>query len=114
MIEILQCLKKHGGERLDSEIAKEMGMPLETVRQGVAGLAATGGGHHVQPDALREWQPDRSVAVPRVGLHPACSARSKTKADDVSQPWGVEATRRYGRLPVTCFRCDVPEDRRDA
>ncbi|MGH8700448.1 MAG: helix-turn-helix domain-containing protein [Burkholderiales bacterium] len=41
MIEILQCLKKHG-ERLDSEIAKEMGMPLATVRQRVAGLAATG------------------------------------------------------------------------
>jgi DNA-binding transcriptional ArsR family regulator len=41
MIEILQCLKKHG-ERLDSEIAKEMGMPLATVRQHVAGLAATG------------------------------------------------------------------------
>lgn len=42
MIEILQCLKKHGGERLDSEIAKEMGMPLEMVRERVAGLAATG------------------------------------------------------------------------
>lgn len=41
MIEILQCLKKHG-QRLDSEIAKETGMPLATVRQGVAGLAATG------------------------------------------------------------------------
>ena len=41
MTEILQCLKKHG-ERLDSEIAKETGMPLAMVRQGVAGLAATG------------------------------------------------------------------------
>ncbi len=41
MIEILQCLKKHG-QRLDSEIAKETGMSLATVRQGVAGLAATG------------------------------------------------------------------------
>lgn len=41
MIEILQCLKKHG-QRLDSEIAKETGMPLATVRQGVAGLAASG------------------------------------------------------------------------
>lgn len=41
MFEILQSLKKHG-ERLDSEIAKEMGMPLATVRQHVAGLAATG------------------------------------------------------------------------
>ena len=41
MIKILQCLKKHG-QRLDSEIAKEIGMPLATVRQGAASLAATG------------------------------------------------------------------------
>jgi predicted ArsR family transcriptional regulator len=39
--DILHCLKKHG-ERLDSEIAEEMGMPLGTVRQRLAGLAATG------------------------------------------------------------------------
>lgn len=42
MIEILQCLKKHG-ERFDSQIAAETGLPLETVREHVAGLAATGG-----------------------------------------------------------------------
>ena len=41
MVEILQCLKKHG-QRLDLEIAKEVGMPLATVRQRLAGLAATG------------------------------------------------------------------------
>jgi len=41
LIDILHCLKKHG-ERLDSEIAKEMGMPLATVRQRLAGLAAAG------------------------------------------------------------------------
>lgn len=41
MTKILQCLKKHG-ERLDSEIAKETGMPLAAVREGAAGLAATG------------------------------------------------------------------------
>jgi hypothetical protein len=40
MIEILQCLKNHG-ERLDSEIAKEMGMPLATVRQHLAGEIIT-------------------------------------------------------------------------
>jgi len=38
---ILQCLKKYG-ERLDSEIAKETGMPLAAVRQHAAGLAAIG------------------------------------------------------------------------
>ena len=41
VMEILQCLKKYG-QRLDLEIAKEMNMPLATVRQGLAGLAATG------------------------------------------------------------------------
>jgi len=41
MVEILQCLKKYG-QRLDLEIAKEMGVPLATVRQQLAGLAATG------------------------------------------------------------------------
>ena len=40
MIEILQCLKKYG-QRLDLELAKEMGVPLATVRQRLVGLAAT-------------------------------------------------------------------------
>jgi hypothetical protein len=41
VIEILQCLKKYG-QRLDLEIAKEMGLPLATVRQRLASLEATG------------------------------------------------------------------------
>ena len=41
MLEVLQCLKKYG-QRLDLEIAKEMGLPLALVRQRLAGLAATG------------------------------------------------------------------------
>jgi hypothetical protein len=41
VIEILNCLKKYG-QRLDLEIAKEMGLPLATVRQRLSGLAATG------------------------------------------------------------------------
>jgi len=41
LIEILQCLKKHG-ERFDAEIAEETGVPLETVRQRAADLAAAG------------------------------------------------------------------------
>src|SRR5207237_2839277 len=38
MTETLQCLKKHG-QRLDVEIAKEMRMPLNTVRQHMTALA---------------------------------------------------------------------------
>jgi predicted ArsR family transcriptional regulator len=41
VIEVLQCLKKYG-QRLDLEIAKEMGVPLATVRQSLASLSATG------------------------------------------------------------------------
>ena len=40
MTETLQCLKKHG-QRLDLEIAKEMRMPLATVRQHLAALVAS-------------------------------------------------------------------------
>ena len=38
MTEILQCLKKHG-QRLDLEIAKELRVPLKTVREHLAALA---------------------------------------------------------------------------
>ena len=41
MIEVLQCLKKYG-QRLDLELAQEMGMPLATIRRRIAGLEATG------------------------------------------------------------------------
>ena len=38
VVETLQCLKKHG-QRLDLEIAKEMHVPLATVRQHLTALA---------------------------------------------------------------------------
>ena len=38
MTETLQCLKKHG-QRLDLEIAKEMRVPLATVRRDLTALA---------------------------------------------------------------------------
>ena len=41
MTEILQCLRKHG-QRLDLEIAKELRVPLATVRQHLTALAGTG------------------------------------------------------------------------
>lgn len=40
MIETLQCLKKYG-QRLDLEIAKELGVPLAAVRQRLVDLTAT-------------------------------------------------------------------------
>jgi predicted ArsR family transcriptional regulator len=41
VVGILDCLKKYG-QRLDLEIAKETGVPLERVRERLAALAATG------------------------------------------------------------------------
>jgi predicted ArsR family transcriptional regulator len=41
LIEVMDCLKKYG-QRLDLEIAKEMGLPLASVRQRLTSLAATG------------------------------------------------------------------------
>ena len=41
LTQILQYLKKHG-QRLDSEIARETGLPLATVRERVATLRASG------------------------------------------------------------------------
>jgi predicted ArsR family transcriptional regulator len=41
VVETLQCLKKYG-QRLDLELAKEMGLPIATVRQQLSSLAATG------------------------------------------------------------------------
>lgn len=38
MFETLQCLKRHG-QRLDMEIAKEIHMPVATVRKHLAALA---------------------------------------------------------------------------
>jgi DNA-binding IclR family transcriptional regulator len=41
VVEILNCLRKYG-QRLDLEIAKEIGLPLETVRQALSTLASDG------------------------------------------------------------------------
>jgi predicted ArsR family transcriptional regulator len=41
MITVLECLKEHG-QRLDLEIAAEIGVPLASVREQLTSLAATG------------------------------------------------------------------------
>ena len=41
MITVLECLKGHG-QRLDLEIAAEIGVPLAIVREQLTSLAATG------------------------------------------------------------------------
>ena len=41
MMGVLECLRKHG-QRLDLEIASEIGAPLESVRKSLLGLTASG------------------------------------------------------------------------
>ena len=41
MVEVLACLRKYG-QRLDLEIAKETGIPLEKVQEQLSALAAAG------------------------------------------------------------------------
>jgi predicted ArsR family transcriptional regulator len=41
LVETLRCLTKYG-QRLDSEIAQEMGVPLAKAREHLAALVATG------------------------------------------------------------------------
>jgi predicted ArsR family transcriptional regulator len=41
VVEVLQCLKKYG-QRLDLEIAEEIGVPLAAVRRGLEDLSAAG------------------------------------------------------------------------
>ena len=81
VVEILDCLKKYG-ERLDLDIAKETGVPLERVRERLAALAAAGA--VVTCNALREGQTHRSLAMPRVGLRPAYGTRAQGYAQGVN------------------------------
>jgi hypothetical protein len=41
VVNVLECLRRHG-QCLDLEIARETGAPLETVREQLAALAASG------------------------------------------------------------------------
>lgn len=41
MVDVLDCLRKYG-QRLDLELAKETGLPLEAVRGQLTALAASG------------------------------------------------------------------------
>lgn len=41
MVDVLECLKKHG-QRLDLELAKEMDIPLATIRRRLEDLTAAG------------------------------------------------------------------------
>jgi hypothetical protein len=52
LTEVLDLLRKHG-ERLDSEIAEEMGIPLETVRQQLSWPSCHRASRHVQLDSLQ-------------------------------------------------------------
>ena len=74
--EILDLLRKHG-ERLDSEIAEEMRIPLDTVRQQLSRLPATGLVVTCNLIRYKDGGACGRMAMADIGLHPLCSARTK-------------------------------------
>ena len=98
--EILPCLKKYG-QRLDSELAKETGVPIAKVRAASRRIVRDGRHHHLQPDPLRARQTNRRVAVSHVGLGSTSSARSKSEAAGVVRGCDprVRCVRRRTTLP---------------
>ena len=57
MVEVLNCLKQYG-QRLDVEIAKELGQPLASVRRELAGLAAS---HQIITCTLTRFEDGKPV-----------------------------------------------------
>ena len=78
MTDILQCLRKHG-ERLDSEIAEETGIPLATVRQGLARLAATGQIITCSLTRFQDGHPIQALQCRASGYIPPASPGRKPK-----------------------------------
>jgi len=59
LTDVLQCLKKYG-ERLDSEIAVETGVPLESVHQLMGSFARSGAVISCSVTRFRDGQPIES------------------------------------------------------
>lgn len=80
LTQILECLKKHG-QRLDSEIAKELDMPLSTVRRRVTELAATGAIVTCSVTRFEDGEPlDDAVVCRLSGYSPPPAPGRKAKA----------------------------------
>jgi DNA-binding Lrp family transcriptional regulator len=108
LIATLQCLKKHG-ERLDSEIAEEMGVPLATVRERLVRLAAAGeiitcnlirfeSGNPVQALQCRVagYVPPKTLGRTRTALPPAESYAQGSACRRAHQPHGAELMDDHG------------------
>jgi predicted ArsR family transcriptional regulator len=76
--ELLNCLKQHG-QRLDSELAKETGVPVAKVRQRLAELAATGAIITCNLTRFEHGKRVDGLAVSHVGLGSPTGARPKAK-----------------------------------
>jgi hypothetical protein len=85
--ETLKCLKKYG-QRLDLEIAKEMGLPLAAVRESLAAHAAAGAvivcslTRFEDGKQIDAWQCRVSGYIPPIA--PGRKAKATTKASALS------------------------------
>ena len=76
--EILNCLKQHG-QRLDSELAKETGVPIAKVRQMLAELAATGAIITCTRTSFEQGKPVDGLVCRMSGWVPPPAPGRKTK-----------------------------------
>ncbi len=79
MQDILQYLKNHG-ERLDSEIAKETGIPLENVCRYLADLAAKGEVIMCRTTRYNDGKKMEGMLCRVAGFIPSASPGRKSKA----------------------------------
>ena len=68
-MDVLQCLKKYG-QRLDIELAQEMGLPLDAVRSQLVELAKAGDVITCQLTRYDKGRPTESWQCRVSGYHP--------------------------------------------
>lgn len=80
MNEILQFLKKHGGEKLDAEIAQAAGLSLSKTRLYLAELAAKGEVMTYHSTRFIEGQKIEGIRCRLSGITPPAAPGRKSKA----------------------------------
>ena len=93
MTKVLECLKKHG-QRLDLEIARETGVPLATVREQLASLAATGAIVACSLTRFESGKRTDALQCRMSGYVPPQAPGRKAKVGDVVLATGVVHTDR--------------------
>jgi DNA-binding IclR family transcriptional regulator len=84
MNEILQYLKKHGGERLDAEIAEAAGLSLSKTRLYLAELSAKGEVVAYHSTRFEDGQKIEGIRCRLAGITPPAAPGRKSKASQIN------------------------------